>query len=340
MKASYRATLILELTRILAKLGFTRRDVVLDQFEVAEDSLSGSIVETTARRLARASDAALIGLADHFGLSVPDEFRAHLKPHLLDVDRIWSTASFGRWRINFVQPYFRLFISHTSNNAALATLLKQKLCHFGISAFVAHEDIEPTREWQIEIESALQTMDGVLALLTADFHASPWTDQEIGSAVGRRLPIIPLSVDGTIPYGLIGKIQALKLAKMSEVNWGKDIFTRLSQQTQSQSLMRDVLVRQFETTGSYDNAFLFVTMLDEIGKLSEEQLQRLFYAAIRNDQILPARFVSGKLESLFQKHSYHPNVTEALAIYEFQENKKPRRGVMDWLAQYEIAEQL
>jgi hypothetical protein len=178
---------------------------VLDQFQVAEDRLGGSINETTARRLAKANDDSLVGLSDHFGISVPDEFRALLKSPSVDGDHIWSTADFGRWRMNFAKPYFRLFISHTSSNAALATKLKQKLWFFGISAFVAHEDIEPTREWQIEIESALRTMDGILALLTADFHTSHWTDQEIGSALGRCLPIIPLSVDGTIPYGFMGK---------------------------------------------------------------------------------------------------------------------------------------
>ena len=33
--------------------------------------------------------------------------------------------------------------------------LKEKLKLFGISGFVAHEDIHPTKEWQDEIENAL-----------------------------------------------------------------------------------------------------------------------------------------------------------------------------------------
>jgi hypothetical protein len=126
---------------------------------------------------------------------------------------------------------------------------------------------------------------------------------------------------------------------MIEVDWGKDIFARLSQHPQSQLLIRDVLVRQFETSGSYDNSFTFVAMLNKFDKLSEDQLQRIFYAAIRNDQILPARYVARNLEALFRKHAFHPNLDQALSLYEFHEGKEPSRRVKEWLAQFEIAEQ-
>lgn len=43
--------------------------------------------------------------------------------------------------------YFRLFISHLSVDKKKASQLQQALKRFGISGFVAHEDIEPTKEW-------------------------------------------------------------------------------------------------------------------------------------------------------------------------------------------------
>ena len=80
---------------------------------------------------------------------------------------------------------FRLFISHISKDKQIATRLKEALAPFGISGFVAHEDIHPTLEWQTQIERALRSMDGFIAVLTEGFSQSNWTQQEVGFAYGR-----------------------------------------------------------------------------------------------------------------------------------------------------------
>ena len=46
---------------------------------------------------------------------------------------------------------FKLFISHISKDKDKAMRLKETLVAYNISAFVAHEDIEPTLVWQDEI---------------------------------------------------------------------------------------------------------------------------------------------------------------------------------------------
>ena len=73
---------------------------------------------------------------------------------------------------------------------------------------MAHEDIHPTKTWQDEIENALATMDGFVALMTTNFHDSDWTDQEVGFAFARGVPIIAVRL-GKDPYGFIGKFQGL-----------------------------------------------------------------------------------------------------------------------------------
>ncbi|BBO89700.1 toll/interleukin-1 receptor domain-containing protein [Desulfosarcina ovata] len=70
---------------------------------------------------------------------------------------------------------FRVFLSHKAEVKTETAGLKDKLKLYGISCFVAHEDIDPTREWQNEIENALHTMDSFVALLTDGFHDSLWT---------------------------------------------------------------------------------------------------------------------------------------------------------------------
>jgi hypothetical protein len=103
---------------------------------------------------------------------------------------------------------FRLFVSHVATEKEKAIRLKRCLAVYGIDAFVAHEDIEPTLEWQSEIEKALLAMDAFLAIHTVGFAKSIWTQQEIGYAVGRGVKVISLQM-GEDPTGFISKQQAL-----------------------------------------------------------------------------------------------------------------------------------
>ena len=103
----------------------------------------------------------------------------------------------------------RVFISHKAEDKILAKEIQKSFGVFGVATFVAHEDIEPMLEWQIEIVRALFSADLLVALLTAKFNESNWTDQEIGVAIGRRIPVIPMRI-GKDPYGFIGKYQAIK----------------------------------------------------------------------------------------------------------------------------------
>ena len=102
----------------------------------------------------------------------------------------------------------RVFISHTAAHKQVAKDIQGCLNNLGIASFVAHEDIEPMKEWEGEIEKALESMDLLLALLTDDFGQSEWTDQEVGVAVGRKVHVIPVHM-GKDPYGFVGRYQAI-----------------------------------------------------------------------------------------------------------------------------------
>ena len=109
------------------------------------------------------------------------------------------------WKVG----YYKVFISHVSKYKSSASNLKLMLEPYGISAFVAHQDIKPSKEWEIEIEKALFSMNALCAILTPDFNKSSWCDQEVGYAFGRNVLTIPID-KGQLPYGMFGKIQAIK----------------------------------------------------------------------------------------------------------------------------------
>ncbi len=114
-----------------------------------------------------------------------------------------DTRSF--WKTGF----FRLFISHTSPNKISAHNLKAALPKYRIAAFVAHDDIDPTKEWQLEIERALRTADSLAAIITPDFIESRWCDQEVGFAFGRGKLVVPLCKE-SVPHGFLGKYQGFQ----------------------------------------------------------------------------------------------------------------------------------
>lgn len=134
----------------------------------------------------------LLNIADELDVPVPSSAKA-----ASSLPRNWEGTS-----------DFRVFISHISEHKDKATRLKTCLAPFGISGFVAHEDIVPTLEWQHEIERALYAMDAFIAVHTKGFSQSYWTQQEIGFAYARGVKIISLKM-GEDPTGFISKQQAL-----------------------------------------------------------------------------------------------------------------------------------
>lgn len=109
------------------------------------------------------------------------------------------------WDLN----HFRLFISHVSEFRVEATQLAAIfLEQYGIHGFAAHEEIEPSIDWQNEIESSLGSMDALLTLLTPGFSASLWCNQEVGWALGRGNLALSVRL-GEDPRGFVGRFQAV-----------------------------------------------------------------------------------------------------------------------------------
>ncbi|OHD00811.1 MAG: hypothetical protein A2885_12910 [Sphingopyxis sp. RIFCSPHIGHO2_01_FULL_65_24] len=106
----------------------------------------------------------------------------------------------------------RVFVSHLSVEKDKATRLREAFSGYGMSAFVAHEDIEPTLEWQVQIERALHSMELFVSVHTEGFSKSCWTQQEIGFATATGVKIISIRM-GEDPTGFISKHQSLSRGK-------------------------------------------------------------------------------------------------------------------------------
>jgi hypothetical protein len=204
-----------------------------------------------------------------------------------------TVAPEGARRIWGDEGGYRIFLRHKSEVKAEAGQLQEDLKLFGVSGFVAHKEIHPTRAWQDEIENALHSMDAFVAGMTKDFHDSDWTDQEVGIALARGVPVIALRL-GRDPYGFLGKFQALS------TDWAhapEDIVKVLVKHDR----MLSAYLNAMRNCTSFDNGNRLSRILPSIERLSEPQIDQLDDRFHETTQYGP-RFRACKLRSFRLAH--------------------------------------
>ena len=176
----------------------------------------------------------------------------------------------------------RVFISHQHEDKKYAVGLKSQLAKFKISAFVAHEDIEPTLPWQREIKFALNTMNVFVALLTPHFRESKWTDQEIGFAVAKKVLTIHVR-DGLDPYGFISETQSLSIPIDSSEDLALEILKILLKDTSMHGKMREALFVALEASNGHSIACKIMKRIELLdGGVAEDEIKRVRIAAENN----------------------------------------------------------
>ena len=143
----------------------------------------------------------------------------------------------------------KFFISHRDKHKADAKKIGEELSKYGISSFVAHDSIQAMSTWKDEIMKALQTMDACLCFITKDFYESEWTNQEVGFALAKGVPIYLYSVDRTDPRGFKLDTQAIKTGLPELVSCIKRDF---AQNNKFKSLFIEIFTEAIN--GSFDCA--------------------------------------------------------------------------------------
>lgn len=284
LRASDRIKVIREIARLLAPEEWSLIDLTLRQFYLpATDQWQGEKGDYVVEMISDAKDDTLIELASHLGYELERE-RSAIEPSF------WRTG------------YFRLFLSHLASNKEKATRLQLELLKFHISAFVAHKDIQPVKEWEEEIIVALSTCDALLALLDTGFHKSEWTDQEIGFAMGKDNLVITVSL-GETPYGFMGRFQAIDGKSKSEAELAEEICNILTEHKQTAKRMAYALLGKFETSDTFQDAKNNMRLLEKVTYWDQTLTHRIKSAKDNNDQIEKAYGVPERINALIQQWS-------------------------------------
>lgn len=241
-------------------------------------------------------DSRVIKIADELGV-----------PHKYVVADATRTLEATFW-----EPlHFKLFLSHLSSFKKTTGQLQSALRRYGISAFVAHVDIEPTREWLDEIEAGLYSMDALAAILMPGYKESNWTDQEVGVAIGRGVLVIPI-IRGLTPYGFISRFQGLNAEGKTVTGVAEEVFRILVRSPKTRTRMISCLAETTLQSTSEPEAIEKLRFLASVKDLPVAHLQKLQDAAPAS-VVLMADAPLAELNKLLASHNLKPVTTKRVA---------------------------
>lgn len=288
LRKSHRIRIIQAIASRLGADSWHNIDLVLNEFEVPEYLENGTSNKNSyiTLRIRQAGDDQLREIAEHCGVPVTD---------------IVGVAVASESAVRWDPDNFRLFVSHLSGDKEAVHEIRHALLPRGISAFVAHDDITPNSEWQRVILAALSTCEAMAAYLTPSFHHSKWTDQEIGFALARDIPILGLRV-GADPHGFMSSRQGLSALRQSPSQLGDSIVDALMGDVRTAETMRMRIVGSFVSAQSFANAKIAAAAIERHKDAFLEQDWKAIQGALEsNGQIAQAHGVPRKIRSILQE---------------------------------------
>lgn len=251
---------------------------------------------------------------DHYDRYQWDSLEEYFSRYVSDLDdeiivamaneiggEIISNDTFNQTIVNvdcWRSGYFRVFISHLTENKESATYLKNYLAKYGIDCFVAHEDIEPSKLWQTEIEKALASMDLLCAIITPNFYQSKWCDQEVGIALGRAIPTLSIK-KGADPHGFVGKYQAIKAKKTADAV-AKDVFDTICIMENANQKYFSILGKLFLNSRNELEALEWLRLIAKISNFSIDVMDKIA-SSISANSVLNTKTIITEYNKLAKK---------------------------------------
>lgn len=182
-------------------------------------------------------------------------------------------------------PERRAFVSYSVEKKAGGAAVKACLTEFGYSCFLAHDDLRVSEEWKRRILDELSAADVFVALLSKEFMASKWCGQELGFIVSRpEVLVIPLSLDGTTPYGFIEHLQGSKVTKNNLAAVLEEVLFRKRPRQ-----MVPAQVERVRNASSFRNAeALVLPLVPHFAQFTDEEVDAFAHAVAENGQVWDA----------------------------------------------------
>ncbi len=179
----------------------------------------------------------------------------------------------------------RAFVSYSVEKKEGGAAVKACLTEFGYECFLAHDDLRVSEEWKRRILDELSAADVFVALLSKEFMASKWCGQELGFIVSRpEVLVIPLSLDGTTPYGFIEHLQGSMVTKTNLAAVLEEVLFRKRPRQ-----MVPAQIERVRDAGSFRNAeALVLPLVPHFELFTDEEVDAFARAVAENGQVWDA----------------------------------------------------
>ena len=213
-----------------------------------------------------------------------------------------------------------IFLSHATHDKNIASALKEKLAYFKINVFLAHDDLKGGVIWDDELNSEIKNCDIFMVLLSKKYHKASYTDQELGIGLANNKIIIPISIDGTMPYGFIKKIQSILCEPEFDDETIHALLELIAIHSDSGKITIDQItnkiINSLTNSTSYMQSIECSKQLSLYSKFTNKQINDIAYALINNDQVYTSMIARPKIDHILKKHNtqIESNIKKELRI--------------------------
>lgn len=225
-------------------------------------------------------------------LALDDDKLTDLAEHF----EVQETAD-GSWP----DPGLRLFVSHVAGQRGNFGALQQAFAAFGANFFLAHDNIEGGAAWRRALLDALRSMDAIVIIHSPGFRASFWCNQEVGYAVARSVPIIPI-MHGEEPCGFPDDIQGFRLRAGEETALAEAVLNGLDQADRIPGRVGEALSKALKHVGSFGRSDEMIERLQQAREINDDAARQMSLAFRFNDQVYRSGGAHWNLTRLLERH--------------------------------------
>ncbi len=126
-----------------------------------------------------------------------------------ETDSLLKVLKEKRLNLQLEKEKVKVMICCSIKDMNIGVRVKEMLTSLGIEGFMAYDGHNLSGNFKMSVIDELNECEVFIPILSDNFRNSNYCSQELGIAYFRNLLIIPLSLNGTIPYGFISDFKHL-----------------------------------------------------------------------------------------------------------------------------------
>jgi len=211
--------------------------------------------------------------------------------------------------------HIKAFLSYSDKDKHLAGRYKRHLeKYYGFQVYVAHDDNTPSLDWGPEIKDSIELTDIFITLVSKNSKNSCFVNQEIGIAICLGVPVFPIKIDKTNPFGFIYKIHGFPYIEDEDsavLKNGSKLFSLLTSNKREfldfgKIAIESAIYALLKSPHFKDTNIIIETLLETENQrgFNNRHLYRLKKACLNNYEIYGGAFAYPRLKKLL-KNKYN-----------------------------------